>query len=121
MYGKKAEKDSTDQFAKNHYEQHMLARGFIEIEGEGRREIEGFGLRDHSWGPRYWQSIESYRWVTGNFSKDFGFVISVIGSKAHAFVQVGEDTVLHTENVSLVSKYVDEAAFLRGKLEGGNA
>jgi len=23
--------------------------------------IDGFGLRDHSWGPRYWQAIYWYR------------------------------------------------------------
>ena len=26
---------------------------FIEIEGEARINLNGFGLRDHSWGPRW--------------------------------------------------------------------
>ena len=27
----------------------------------------GLGLRDHSWGPRIWQSIWWYRWITASF------------------------------------------------------
>ena len=34
----------------------------------------GFGLRDHSWGPRYWQAPWYYRWLTANFGPDFGFM-----------------------------------------------
>ena len=36
--------------------------------------IDGFGLRDHSWGPRYWQAPWYYRWLTANFGGDFGFM-----------------------------------------------
>ena len=32
-----------------------------------RSRSTGFGLRDHSWGPRYWQAIHAYRWLTLNF------------------------------------------------------
>ena len=32
----------------------------------------GFGLRDHSWGPRFWQAPWYYRWLTANFGDDFG-------------------------------------------------
>jgi len=34
--------------------------GEIEIEGEPAIAIRGHGLRDHSWGPRSWQSTPSY-------------------------------------------------------------
>ena len=57
---------------------------------------------------RYWQAIESYRWITGNFSKSFGFVLSVIGTRTNAFIQNGKDQIIHTENVSLVSRYKNE-------------
>ena len=29
--------------------------------------VDGFGLRDHSWGPRTWQAPWYYRWLTANF------------------------------------------------------
>ena len=86
MYGSSGsraeEKRAADQqFGKAHYEQHMHVTGRIVI-GEGDAEesfeIDGYGLRDHSWGPRYWQAIESYQWLTLNFGADFGAMVSVI-------------------------------------------
>jgi hypothetical protein len=82
MYGSahdqsEAEASHEDQFAKAHYEQHMRVTGSLEIEGE-RVEMAGHGLRDHSWGPRYWQAIEGYEWLTMNFGDDLGAMVSVI-------------------------------------------
>src|SRR5262249_14418801 len=51
-------KDGND-FARAHYEQHMRVSGTLEVEGEAPVRIDGHGLRDHSWGPRYWQSTPS--------------------------------------------------------------
>ena len=34
--------------------------------GDREWDIDGFGLRDHSWGPRYWQAPWYYRWLTAN-------------------------------------------------------
>jgi hypothetical protein len=72
-----AEASHEDQFAKAHYEQHMRVVGSVEIEGD-RVEVSGHGLRDHSWGPRYWQAIEGYEWLTMNFGDDLGAMVSVI-------------------------------------------
>ncbi|HEX2485569.1 MAG TPA: hypothetical protein VHQ66_09720 [Myxococcota bacterium] len=65
------------QFARAHYEQHMHVTGSLDLEGE-RFELDGYGLRDHSWGPRTWQAIHSYDWLTMNFGPDFGAMVSVI-------------------------------------------
>jgi len=56
-----------------HYEQLGAASGSIEV-GDERWDLDGFGLRDHSWGPRYWQAPWYYRWLTGNVGADFGFM-----------------------------------------------
>ncbi len=82
MYGSKQDDDETDrpaekQFGKAHYEQHMAVRGTVELEGE-TITIEGHGLRDHSWGPRYWQAIHGYEWLTMNFGPSAGAMVSVI-------------------------------------------
>jgi hypothetical protein len=81
LYGSKAEKkadeDLEQSFARAHFEQHMRVTGTLSIEGE-RSAIDGFGLRDHSWGPRYWQAIHSYEWLTLNFGPDLGAMVSVI-------------------------------------------
>lgn len=70
--------DPEKSFAKAHYEQHCAAHGVITVDGE-RFEISGYGLRDKSWGPRYWQAIDWYRWCPMNFGRDFGMMLSVIG------------------------------------------
>jgi hypothetical protein len=72
-----SERSAEQQFAKAHYEQHMAVVGTLQLDGE-EIPIDGFGLRDHSWGPRYWQAIHSYEWLTLNFGADFGAMISVI-------------------------------------------
>ena len=39
------------------------------------------GLRDHSWGPRFWQNIWWYRWLTVNLGPDLGFALHVSGAE----------------------------------------
>jgi hypothetical protein len=76
-HGDEAGKPADQQFGKAHYEQHMHVTGALAIDGE-RLAIDGYGLRDHSWGPRYWQAIHSYEWLTLNFGPDLGAMVSVI-------------------------------------------
>jgi RNase P/RNase MRP subunit p29 len=81
LYGHKAEEkpgeDASQGFARAHFEQHMRVTGSLTIDGEVHR-IEGFGLRDHSWGPRFWQSIHSYEWLTMNFGEGLGAMVSIV-------------------------------------------
>jgi hypothetical protein len=69
-----------EEFAKGHYEQLVEATGRIRV-GEREWQITGFGLRDHSWGPRYWQAPWYYRWLTANVDRDFGFMASRVARK----------------------------------------
>lgn len=72
--------DAEKSFAKAHYEQHVAANGAFTIDGE-RFEISGYGLRDKSWGPRYWQAIDWYRWCPMNFGRDFGMMLSIVAGE----------------------------------------
>jgi hypothetical protein len=65
------------EFGRAHYEQHMQTRGTMQID-DGTIKVDGTGLRDHSWGPRYWQAIHSYRWLTCAFGPDLGIMVSEI-------------------------------------------
>lgn len=76
--GSPLELDSEKSFARAHYEQHMAAEGTITV-GERTWNIKGYGLRDKSWGPRYWQAIHWYRWLPIAFGEDFGMMVSIIG------------------------------------------
>jgi hypothetical protein len=82
MYGgsrqrKEEERPAEQQFGSAHYEQHMHVTGTLSIDEE-RFEIDGYGLRDHSWGPRYWQAIHQYEWLTLNFGPDLGAMVSIV-------------------------------------------
>ena len=69
--------DPEKSFSKAHYEQHISGIGSIKV-GEQEFSIKGLGLRDKSWGPRYWQALEWYRWLTININKEIGFMFSIV-------------------------------------------
>jgi hypothetical protein len=121
MYGSSKDKqqeklDADKQFAKAHYEQHMAVTGTLEIDGETIR-IDGFGLRDHSWGPRHWQAIESYDWLTLNFGRDFGAMVSIVRRDADnekrggVIVRDGELKLI--TKVEIEPEYEDNGLFHR--------
>jgi hypothetical protein len=91
--------DPEKSFAKAHYEQHVAATGSFDIAGQ-HWDLDGFGLRDKSWGPRYWQNISWYRWLPMNFGPDFGLMISLIGSEDGA-VRRGGMVLRHGEYVTI--------------------
>jgi hypothetical protein len=69
-----------EEFARGHYEQLVEASGTIAV-GSDSWEVHGYGLRDHSWGPRYWQAPWYYRWLTANVGPGFGFMGSRIARR----------------------------------------
>lgn len=72
--------DPMGGFARGHYEQHVGATGTVAV-GDESWALDGYGLRDHSWGPRFWQAPWYYRWLTMNFGDDFGIVLSWVASR----------------------------------------
>jgi hypothetical protein len=86
-----------EEFAKGHYEQLIAGKGSIRV-GDEEWAVDGFGLRDHSWGPRYWQAPWYYRWLTANFGPDFGFMGSRVARRDGEGTRGGfvwEDGKLH--------------------------
>jgi hypothetical protein len=57
----------------------MSVKGTLQLADDPAVEFSGWGLRDHSWGPRFWQATPSYRWITGNFGDDLGMIIRTNG------------------------------------------
>ncbi len=66
MYGR--------EFSLGHFNQHSVVSGEIAI-GDEHWPVEGFGWRDHSWGPRYWQNILFDRLYMANFGADRGLML----------------------------------------------
>jgi hypothetical protein len=86
-----------EEFARGHYEQLVEASGSVRV-GSDEWTVGGFGLRDHSWGPRYWQAPWYYRWLTANFGEQFGFMGSHIARRDREGVRSGfvwDGTDLH--------------------------
>ena len=88
VQGSPAGSEMLTSFARAHYEQHVGARGRIAV-GEREWVIDGYGLRDHSWGPRSWQAPLWYRWLTCNAGEDAGFMVSVIATRDGAVRRSG--------------------------------
>ncbi len=104
-----------EEFARGHYEQLNAVRGTITV-ADDTHDIDGYGLRDHSWGPRYWQAPWYYRWLTANFGPDFGFMASEVVKRSGARTMGGfvwDGDRLHiTREVRIVTVY-DEAELHR--------
>ena len=47
--------------------------------GEETIDIDGLGLRDKSWGPRYWQAVTGTAGCRWCFGPDFAMMISIVG------------------------------------------
>jgi hypothetical protein len=69
-------RDPNKGFGRAHFEQFMAGEGTIEI-GSQTFRVRGHGLRDKTWGPRYWQSIDWYRWVHVHFGEELSLVGTV--------------------------------------------
>ncbi len=123
LYGHVGDASSKNQFSRAHYEQHMRVTGTIHVEGEDPIEFNGHGLRDHSWGPRFWQAARSYRWITGNFGDDLGMVIKP--GRTGTMFHKGHEYIRAT-SVELQSEYETGDHFHRGfsakvQLENGDS
>ena len=117
----KPDLDPEKMFARGHTEQHMRSRGTVAV-GEDKYSIaDGLGLRDHSWGPRYWQNVWWYRWLTVNLGPDLGFAVTIAGREeaaadephsVHGFLydraRYGDDRWVPVRKAELTSDYDSE-------------
>jgi len=57
--------------AGRHYEQGCTVSGTVRLRDQ-RFDVQGVGLRDHSWGVRDWARPAGWKWITGVFPGDGG-------------------------------------------------
>jgi len=104
LYGHVGETADGNQFARSHTEQHMRVSGTVRM-AEQVLALNGYGLRDHSWGPRYWQATPSYRWLTGNFGDDLGMIVRTNDAgRGGGLFHEGQDLVRITKT-TLTTEY----------------
>lgn len=106
-----------EEFARGHYEQLHAASGRVTV-GDDTWELSGFGLRDHSWGPRTWQAPFYYRWLTGNVGDDFGFMATRIARRDSDGVRAGfvweHGRMLACDDMEIATTWVGEDRYHRG-------
>jgi len=121
----KPDLDPEKMFARGHTEQHMRITGRVDVGADSFEITDALGLRDHSWGPRYWQNIWWYRWLTVNLGPDLGFACTVSGGeegqrRVAGFLydrkRYGDDHNVPIRNVELTSDYDDEWFPLKNKI-----
>lgn len=83
------------QFSRGHFNQHTAVTGTITV-GELEVPISGFGWRDHSWGPRYWQVIWAYRLFIATLGEDRAFMLLKNmypdgSSRRHGVLLIGDE------------------------------
>ncbi len=76
------------EFARGHFEQHGHVSGALVLDGV-RWPIDGYGLRDRSWGPRSWQAPDHYRWLTMSFGPEAGIAAARTVQRDGRVVQGG--------------------------------
>ena len=108
----KPEGDTSAQFAKGHLEQLGHATGSIKI-GDNEYKFDGLGLRDHSWGPRYWQAPKYYRWLTMNFDEGLGGMATVTVNRDGSehpggFIARKGQPTLNVRKVEIETEFVGE-------------
>jgi hypothetical protein len=115
----KPDLDPEKMFARGHTEQHMAITGSVTV-GDERFDItDGLGMRDHSWGPRFWQNVWWYRWLTINLGPGMGGALTFAGAEENPDLRAkkgffydvaryGDDRLVEIRDVALESDYDDE-------------
>ena len=111
FYGHIGEPGDGNEFARAHTEQHMRVSGSVQMGDESPVTIAGWGIRDHSWGPRFWQAARSYRWITGNFGDDLGMVITTNGDGEGGGVFQQGDELMRIKHAKLSATYAKGTQF----------
>jgi hypothetical protein len=106
-----------EEFARGHYEQLMAGTGSVRVGDDDSLAfaVDGFGLRDHSWGPRTWQAPWYYRWCTANAGPDFGFMASRVARRDKEGTRGGfvwDGTALHlVDSVEISTAWSGEESY----------
>lgn len=62
----------SEDFASAHYECSGAIHGTVVLAGR-EYEVDGLCHRDHSWGPRRWDTLLNHRWMPGTFGPELSF------------------------------------------------
>ena len=82
--------------------------GSIAIDRQASEAVNGYGWRDHNWGPRNWQAFPRHAFYTGNFDQECGFVLfQTEGGKGY-FMHEGPDKIYEVADLNMATKYKED-------------
>jgi len=118
-YGEGEEPDLGHEFGRGHTEQQMVINGSVRVGEQSFAITDAYGLRDHSWGPRVWQSIPWYRWLIASFGT-LGIAATIRGEHGSSerlqsgyvydVTRYGDDRAVPVRTITLTTDY-DDAHF----------
>lgn len=82
--------------------------GSVAVGGNEAESIEGYGWRDHNWGPRNWQAFPRHAFYTANFGDDSGFVLFKTEGGLGYFMHDGPDTAFEVTALDMVTEYKED-------------
>lgn len=107
---KKDDMDASMQSVSETQGLHQLTSfsGRVAIGDSPEEMVEGFGWRDHNWGPRNWQAFPRHAFYTGNFDQERGFVLFQTEGGMGYFMHEGPGTLREVTALNMVTQYEDD-------------
>lgn len=112
----------TDELAAKRFASHFEVAGRVtgQVSYEGRTvRVDGFGYRDHSWGPRDWQhGMPNHRWFTGTLESELSFAAITAQAPSGKLTRVGyvrrKGETVHATAVDVVAHMEPDGLTHRG-------
>jgi hypothetical protein len=112
----------SDELAKKRFASHFEVAGRVtgKVKYQGRSvSVEGFGYRDHSWGPRDWDhGMPNHRWFTGNLAGELSFAAITAQAPSGKLTRVGyvhrNGQVIHATAVDVIAHMEPDGLTHRG-------
>ena len=82
--------------------------GSVTVGENAAEAIDGFGWRDHNWGPRNWQAFPRHVFYTGNFGEERGFVLFQTDGGLGYFMHEGPGKIFEVIALDMFTEYADD-------------
>eukprot|EP00903_Cladosiphon_okamuranus_P002692 g2690.t1 len=79
--------------------------GSVAIGDAATETVQGYGWRDHNWGPRNWQAFPKHAFYTGNFGDQRGFVLFKTEGGLGYFMHDGPDKLYEVTALDMITNY----------------
>jgi hypothetical protein len=103
----------SDELAAKRFASHFEVAGRVtgHVKYQGRTvAIDGFGYRDHSWGPRDWNNgMPNHRWFTGTLGAELSFAAITAQAPTGKLTRVG---YVHRNGETILATAVDVVAYM---------